>query len=156
MTLILGTVGHIVAAMLDAGIAPFVIASLILGLGFAFYSGSVEAWLVDALAATGHEGPLDRVFARGSIVSVGAVLGSMVASLRRRAGLLGRIAHHRPDSGGRGRGAAEPAARLAESTDTAAHVRLPDPRRVPDVGLLRLAALCARALGRVTPCGSPA
>jgi MFS family permease len=78
LTLILGTVGYIVAAMLDAGIAPFVVASVILGLGYAFYSGAVEAWLVDALAATGHDGPLDRVFARGSIVSgVAMVVGSI-------------------------------------------------------------------------------
>jgi hypothetical protein len=55
-----------------------VLASVVLGLGFSFYSGAVEAWLVDALGATGSDGPLDPVFARGSIVSGAAmVLGSV-------------------------------------------------------------------------------
>src|SRR5918995_2978092 len=39
--------------------APFwgwAIASALLGLGFTFFSGATEAWLVDALAATGFSG----------------------------------------------------------------------------------------------------
>ena len=32
--------------------------SLLLGLGFTFFSGAVEAWLVDALKATGFTGDL--------------------------------------------------------------------------------------------------
>ena len=43
--------------------------SLLLGLGFTFFSGAVEAWLVDALAATGTTGPLESVLARGQIVT---------------------------------------------------------------------------------------
>ncbi|GAB3824672.1 MFS transporter [Dactylosporangium cerinum] len=43
--------------------APFwswAVVSLLLGLGFTFFSGAVEAWLVDALAATGSTEPWRR------------------------------------------------------------------------------------------------
>ena len=36
----------------------------LLGLGFTFFSGAVEAWLVDALNATGFTGELESVFGR--------------------------------------------------------------------------------------------
>jgi hypothetical protein len=45
--------------------APFVgwaISSILLGLGFTFFSGATEAWLVDALNATGFKGELESVF----------------------------------------------------------------------------------------------
>lgn len=69
--------------------APFwgwALASMLLGLGFTFFTGAVDAWLVDALAATGYEGSLERVFGRSVIVSggamlVGSVLGGVVAQL---------------------------------------------------------------------------
>src|SRR5215213_5411876 len=61
--------------------APFwewAIASLALGLGFTFFSGAVEAWLVDALTATGYTGDLETVFGRGQIVTgVGMLTGSV-------------------------------------------------------------------------------
>ena len=69
--------------------APFwgwVLASMAIGLGFTFFSGAVEAWLVDALKATGFEGPLETVFARGQTVAgiamlTGAVTGGYVAQI---------------------------------------------------------------------------
>ena len=69
--------------------APFVgwaLASVLLGLGFTFFSGATEAWLVDALGATGFEGSLESVFGRGQTVSgaamlTGSVLGGVVAQL---------------------------------------------------------------------------
>jgi len=67
--------------------APFVwwaVASVLLGLGFTFFSGAVEAWLVDALTSTGYTGSLEAVFGRGLVVTgvamfVGSVLGGVVA-----------------------------------------------------------------------------
>ena len=67
--------------------APFVwwaIVSVLLGLGFTFFSGAVEAWLVDALNSTGYSGGLEAVFGRGLMVTgiamfVGSVLGGVVA-----------------------------------------------------------------------------
>jgi MFS family permease len=53
--------------------------SLALGLGFTFFSGAVEAWLVDALTATGYTGNLETVFGRGQIVTGAGMLGGSVA-----------------------------------------------------------------------------
>ncbi|HVS30550.1 MAG TPA: MFS transporter [Thermoanaerobaculia bacterium] len=55
------------------------VTSGILGLGFTFFSGAVQAWLVDALKATGYEGRLELVFAKGEIVEGVAMLGGAVA-----------------------------------------------------------------------------
>jgi MFS family permease len=54
-------------------------ASALLGLGFTFFSGAVEAWLVDALAFSGFDGKLESVFAKGEIVQGVAMLGGSVA-----------------------------------------------------------------------------
>lgn len=64
----------------------FTIASVFLGLGFSFYSGAVEAWLVDALHASGFDGDLDTVFSRGAMVSGTAMLIGTVGG-----GLLGQV-----------------------------------------------------------------
>src|SRR5215211_1449573 len=54
------------------------VVSLLLGLGFTFFSGAVEAWLVDALTATGFTGDLETVFGRGQIVTgIGMLSGSV-------------------------------------------------------------------------------
>jgi hypothetical protein len=42
-------------------------------------SGAVEAWLVDALAATGYTGELETVFGRGQMVAGAAMLGGSLA-----------------------------------------------------------------------------
>ena len=64
----------------------FSVVSVVMGLGFTFYSGAVEAWLVDALKETGYAGQLDRVFARGSMVTGAAMLVGTVGG-----GLFGTI-----------------------------------------------------------------
>ena len=60
--------------------------SVILGVGYTFYPGAVEAWLVDALHAANFSGQLDQVFARGAMVSgaamlIGTVSGGLLGSL---------------------------------------------------------------------------
>jgi MFS family permease len=98
-TLAIGTLGYVAAAAYGGGLAAFVVVSLVLGLGFCFYSGAVEAWLVDALEAGGYQEQLDHVFGRGAMVSgvaqiIGAVAGGLLASVHLawpflvRAGLL--------------------------------------------------------------------
>jgi MFS family permease len=57
-----------------------------LGLGFTFFSGATEAWLVDALKFSGYKGTLDSVFAKGQVAGgiamlSGSVLGGVVAQL---------------------------------------------------------------------------
>jgi MFS family permease len=67
--------------------APFwawAVVSIGLGLGFTFFSGAVEAWLVDALRATGFTGSLESVLGKGQIVSgvamlIGALGGGFLA-----------------------------------------------------------------------------
>jgi MFS family permease len=62
--------------------APFwqwAVVSMLLGLGFTFFSGAVEAWLVDALTATGFAGELEVVFGRGQVVTGVAMLTGSVA-----------------------------------------------------------------------------
>jgi MFS family permease len=62
--------------------APFwewAIVSLLLGLGFTFFSGAIEAWLVDALSATGFTGELEAVFGRGQVFTGIAMLTGSVA-----------------------------------------------------------------------------
>jgi MFS family permease len=84
VTLLVSTLAYVAIAAVGGGLLLFVAASLVLGLGFSFYSGAVEAWLVDALKATGYQGHLDRVFARGEMVSGAAMLVGSVGG-----GLLG-------------------------------------------------------------------
>ena len=55
------------------------IISALLGLGFTFFSGATEAWLVDALAATRFDGQLEGVFARGQVVIGAMTLSGSVA-----------------------------------------------------------------------------
>jgi MFS family permease len=81
IVLLIGTLGYMAASYAEATVtlALLILFSVVLGLGYTFYSGAVEAWLVDALDATGFDGDLDQVFARGSIVSGGAMLIGSVA-----------------------------------------------------------------------------
>jgi MFS family permease len=61
--------------------APFwlwALVSVLIGLGFTFFSGAVEAWLVDALDFAKYEGGLEAVFGRGQMVSGAAMLGGSV------------------------------------------------------------------------------
>ena len=86
VVLVLGTLLYLALAQTGAGVVAFSAASIVLGLGFTFYSGAVEAWLVDALDATGYTGALDQVFARGGQVTGAAMLIGTVGG-----GLLGGI-----------------------------------------------------------------
>ncbi|MGV8907522.1 MAG: MFS transporter [Propionicimonas sp.] len=61
--------------------APFwgwAIASVLIGLGFTFFSGATEAWLVDALAAVGYSGSLETVFGQAQVATGVAMLGGSV------------------------------------------------------------------------------
>ena len=72
--LTLGTLAYVGLAAVGAGIVPFAIASIFLGLGFTFYSGAVDAWVVDAMDHVGHEGTTEAIFARGGQVQGAAML----------------------------------------------------------------------------------
>jgi MFS family permease len=98
--LLVGTLAYVGVAAIGGGVVLFCLAGVILGLGYTFYSGAVEAWLVDALRASGFREELDRVFARASMVFgvatlVGTVGGGLLGSIDLslpylvRAGFLG-------------------------------------------------------------------
>ncbi len=55
------------------------VVSILLGLGFTFFSGATEAWLVDGLDANGYEGELEDVFAKGAVANGIAMLTGTVA-----------------------------------------------------------------------------
>ena len=78
ITLALSTLLYLLMWRIKAPFWAWAVASAVLGLGFTFFSGAVQAWLVDALKAEGYEGALDPVFARGEIVEGVAMLGGSV------------------------------------------------------------------------------
>ncbi len=100
-TLLVSTLLYLVMWQIKAPLLGWAAASIVLGLGFTFFSGATEAWLVDALGASGFTGNLESVFGRaqtvgGAAMLVGSVLGGVVAQATDlgvpyliRAGMLG-------------------------------------------------------------------
>jgi MFS family permease len=86
VTLTASTLLYVLLWQVGAAFWAWALASLALGLGFTFFSGAVEAWLVDALTATGFTGQLESVFGRGQVVAgvamlTGSVAGGFLASV---------------------------------------------------------------------------
>jgi MFS family permease len=79
LTLTASTLLYVLLWQVGAPFWEWAIVSMLLGLGFTFFSGAVEAWLVDALGATGFTGELETVFGRGQMVSGAAMLTGSVA-----------------------------------------------------------------------------
>jgi len=79
LTLTASTLLYVLLWQVEAPFWQWALVSMLLGLGFTFFSGAVEAWLVDALTATGFDGDLESVFGRGQIVSGAAMLTGSVA-----------------------------------------------------------------------------
>lgn len=84
--LFITTILYVAAAEYSWGMGAFASISVIIGLGFTFFTGAVEAWLVDALDYAGYDQPQERIFARGQAVfSSAMVIGSVGG------GVLGQI-----------------------------------------------------------------
>ncbi len=79
LTLLISTVVYILMWETGAPFWAWAAGSAFIGLGFTFFSGAVEAWLVDALNASGFTGDLESVFARGQAVAGAAMLTGSVA-----------------------------------------------------------------------------
>lgn len=84
--LFLGTLAYVAIPRAGGGFVAFCVVSVVLGLGYTFYSGAVEAWVVDALNELKSTIPIDRVMARGGMISSGAMLVGSVSG-----GLLGTL-----------------------------------------------------------------
>ena len=82
-------VGNLIYFWMWATNGPFwgwAVGALLLGFGYTFFSGSLEAWLVDALKHAGYRGDLDSIFAKNQIVTgvamlVGTIAGGFVAQI---------------------------------------------------------------------------
>lgn len=86
LTLMATTLLYVLLWEIGGPFWAWALVSLLLGLGFTFFSGAVEAWLVDALDATGFTGELETIFGRGQIVAgtgmlTGSVIGGYVAQV---------------------------------------------------------------------------
>lgn len=83
-TLILSTLLYLFMWYRSAAFWGWALSSMLLGLGFTFFSGAMEAWLVDALAHSGYKDALESILAKGEIVEgvamlTGSVAGGIVA-----------------------------------------------------------------------------
>jgi MFS family permease len=78
-TLLASTLLYWVAWRVHGPFWSFAVTSILLGLGFTFFSGATEAWLVDGLKATGYQGTLDAAFARGQLATGAGMLAGTIA-----------------------------------------------------------------------------
>ena len=85
VTLAVSTLLYVLLWQVEAPFWAWALVSIVLGLGFTFFSGAVEAWLVDALTATGYTGDMETVFGRGQVVTgvamlTGSLAGGVIAA----------------------------------------------------------------------------
>jgi MFS family permease len=78
-TLFGSTLLYLLMWQMSAPFAAWAVASVLLGLGFTFFSGATEAWLVDGLNATGYTGTMEAAFARGQVANGSAMLAGTLA-----------------------------------------------------------------------------
>ena len=86
VTLLVTTVAYLGLWWIEAGVIWWVLVSILIGLGFTFFSGATEAWLIDALEATGFDGAVESVFGKGQMASglatlLGTILGGFLAQV---------------------------------------------------------------------------
>jgi MFS family permease len=79
VTLTASTLLYVLLWQVGAPFWAWAVVSALIGLGFTFFSGALQAWVVDALAATGFTGDLESVFGRGQAVTGAAMLTGSVA-----------------------------------------------------------------------------
>lgn len=85
-TLFASTILYLLMWQTSGPFWAWAVVSILLGLGFTFFSGATEAWLVDGLNSTEYEGTLEDVLAKGSVASgiamlSGTLAGGLVAQL---------------------------------------------------------------------------
>jgi MFS family permease len=79
ITLATSTLLYYLLWVVEGPFWAWAVVSILIGLGFTFFSGATEAWLVDALDHAGYEGGLETVLGRGQMVAGAAMLGGSVA-----------------------------------------------------------------------------
>jgi MFS family permease len=100
-TLFVSTLLYHLLWRLHGPFLAWALVSILLGLGFTFFSGATEAWLVDGLRFTNYRGTLEAAFAKGQIATgiamlAGSLAGGVVAQVTNlgvpyllRSGVLG-------------------------------------------------------------------
>jgi MFS family permease len=78
-TLFVSTLLYLLMWQTSGPFWAWAVASMLLGLGFTFFSGATEAWLVDGLKAAKYKGTLESVLAKGAIASGVAMLTGTLA-----------------------------------------------------------------------------
>lgn len=86
LTLAISTAFYLYMWQIQGPFWGWALSSMVLGLGYTFFSGATEAWLVDALKATNFKGHLESVFAKGQIIGgvamlVGSISGGIIAQM---------------------------------------------------------------------------
>ena len=86
VTLALSTLWYLWIWQIHGPFWQWALSSILLGLGYTFFSGATEAWLVDALHFTKFKGSLDGVFAKAQIVGglamlTGSLGGGVIAQV---------------------------------------------------------------------------
>jgi MFS family permease len=85
-TILVSTLLYVGFGLAGYGLWPFAAASALLGVGYTFYTGAVDAWMVDALQSVGYEGRLEPIFARygitfGIFMLIGTTLGGVLGQV---------------------------------------------------------------------------
>ena len=85
-TILVSTLLYVGFGLAGYGLWPFAAASALLGVGYTFYTGAVDAWMVDALHSVGYEGRLEPIFARygitfGIFMLIGTTLGGVLGQV---------------------------------------------------------------------------
>jgi MFS family permease len=78
-TLFVSTLLYLLLWRVHGPFWAWALVSILLGLGFTFFSGATEAWLVDGLKSTNYRGTLEAAFARGQIATGVAMLTGTLA-----------------------------------------------------------------------------
>jgi MFS family permease len=79
VTLTVSTLLYVLLWQVGAPFWAWAVVSVVIGLGFTFFSGALQAWVVDALTATGFAREMESVFGRGQAVTGAAMLTGSVA-----------------------------------------------------------------------------
>ncbi|HEV8121333.1 MAG TPA: MFS transporter, partial [Candidatus Polarisedimenticolia bacterium] len=85
-TLFVSTLLYLLLWRLHGPFLAWALVSILLGLGFTFFSGATEAWLVDGLRSANYGGTLEAAFAKGQIATgvamlTGTLTGGVVAQV---------------------------------------------------------------------------
>lgn len=89
-TLFVSTLLYLLMWRIQGPFWGWALSSMLIGLGFTFFSGATEAWLVDGLGATGYRGTLESAFAKGQIAEgAGMLAGTLGGGVIAQATSLG-------------------------------------------------------------------